>query len=213
MLLRSRAGMRQRTRFTRAGGVVRGVVRVLMVILVCGVRGVRVGCGRSTAGDLWKWPWPELTTFSVHDGQSSENPCQRRQSGACQRATHATASWPARTTARSRRTMLCSDGLCSPGPSTPVSATSHRQPSPVAARTRAVSSADWAPRPRAYGSVAPPNMSAHSPFRKTLPTATIRSPAQTAYCRQFALPTHDAAISIRSGVANPKVVIMTVAHS
>jgi hypothetical protein len=56
-------------------------------------------------------------------------------------------------------------------------------------------------------------MSAHSPFRKTLPTATIRSPAQTAYCRQVALPAHDAAISIRSGVVNPKVVTMTVAHS
>ncbi|QCD54134.1 hypothetical protein CEB94_04040 [Streptomyces hawaiiensis] len=77
----------------------------------------------------------------------------------------------------------------------------------------AASSADWAPRPRASGSVAPPNMSVHSPFRKTLPTATIRSPAQTAYCRQFVLPTQDAAISIMSGEVNPKVVIMTVAHS
>jgi hypothetical protein len=54
---------------------------------------------------------------------------------------------------------------------------------------------------------------AHWPLKKTLPTATMRSPAQTAYCRQFVPPTNDAAISIMSGAVNPKVVIMTVAHS
>ena len=56
-------------------------------------------------------------------------------------------------------------------------------------------------------------MSAHSPLRKTLPTAMILIPSQTAYCRQFGLPTHDAAMSVMPGAVNPKVVIMTVAHS
>jgi len=65
----------------------------------------------------------------------------------------------------------------------------------------------------AVRSVAPPNMSAHSTLAKMLPTAMIRSPSQTAYCRQFGLPTSDAAMAIISCVVNPKVVIMTVAHS
>ncbi len=48
---------------------------------------------------------------------------------------------------------------------------------------------------------------------KMLPTAMIRSPSQTAYCRQFGLPTHDAAMSTMPGVLKSKAVIMTVAHS